>query len=100
MIKALITLTITLGLAASTGLGTAPRFAERLAEFEATTAGIQVAHNAHLTNPDDERAARAYAALTEHCTDLVALYNVGAQAAPIEFSAARLPATLDIAQCI
>jgi cell division GTPase FtsZ len=99
MFKALVTLALTLGLAAGTGLGTAPRFAERLAEFDATTVGIQVAHTAHLADPEDQRAERAYIALTEHCADLVALYNVGAEAAPADFAAAHLPASLDIAEC-
>ncbi|WP_136054371.1 hypothetical protein [Microbacterium sp. K24] len=100
MLKALLALTISLGLAAgSTGLGTAARFAEVRAEFEATETGIEVAQNAHLAAPENEHFEHTYLALVEHCGNLAAAYNVGSKLAPSELASANLPASLDIAAC-
>lgn len=98
MFKALVTLTITLGLAAG-GLGTPARFAEVRAEFDATKTGIEVAQNAHLAAPENEHFEHTYLALVEHCENLAAAYNVGSKLAPSELASAHLPASLDVAAC-
>lgn len=100
MIKALVALTISLGLAASgTGLGTAARFAELRAEIDATKTGIEVAEIAHLAAPENEHFEHTYLALVEHCGNLAAAYNVGSTLAPSELASAHLPASLDVAAC-
>ncbi len=99
MLKALVTLTIGLGLAAGTSLETAARFAEVRAEFEATKTGLEVAQNAHLAAPENAHFEHTYLALVEHCGNLAATYNVGAKLAPSELASAHLPASLDVAAC-
>lgn len=98
-IKAAVTLAIATGLIATSTMTVAPRFAERLAEYEATKAGIAVVHAALLAQPNDQHLERTAEALTSHCRDLVALYNAGAQTATAGFTAAHLPTSLDAATC-
>lgn len=100
MIKALVTLALTATLTAgSGGLGTDALFAERLGEYKATVHGIEVAHAAHVADPGNARTERAIESLTEHCLNLVALYNTGTKSDPDLFTDARLPQSLSSDSC-
>lgn len=98
-IKAALTLTLTAGLIATSTLPIAPRFAERLAEYEATKDGIAVVHAVQLAQPNDTHLERTRDALTRHCRNLVDAYNTGAQITADDLTAAHLPTSLNAGSC-
>jgi hypothetical protein len=75
------------------------RFADRAVEYEATLQGIEGVYGAHVAHPDNALFERAYLSLSEHCTNLAALYNVGASILADDFAASGLPVSLDAAAC-
>ena len=97
MIKAALTLTIAASIAIS--LPTSARFAEKLAEYDATVAGIAIVETAQTKDPDAAQLEHTRLSLVEHCENLSALYNVGAAAAPDELSRAGLPSAVSAAAC-
>lgn len=98
-IKAALSLTLTAGLIATSTLPIAPRFAERLAEYEATKDGIAVVYAAQLAQPNDAHLERSRDALARHCRNLVDAYNTGAQIAAEDFATALLPASVNASSC-
>lgn len=99
-IKAVVTLAVVGGLLAGTaGMSTPALFAERLAEFQATSTGIAVARTASEAAPGDAKLERTYEALSEHCENLADLYNVGAHTAAADFADSGLPDSVDPALC-
>lgn len=102
--NAFVRATVTVVAAAALASGSVPdgtlvRFADRAVEYEATLQGIEGVYGAHLAHPDNPLFERAYLSLSEHCTNLAALYNVGAEILADGFAASGLPASLDATAC-